>query len=216
MEDKRKGTDRAFIVYIVILFLWNAGILFAPFAAHLGMNDMASFLYNFYSFDHQWIYRSTCIFSDWTIGDCIEDGEEVYTVYTNNGVMLWEGSFEYDKEQIGLNKAEKVIRDGVIGYKFAVDTRDVGFYLTMFLGGLVAEKTGWTKKKELPSRLYIFLAVLFIGLDGGGQLFDLWESTNTIRIITGFFGGFVIPFYLFPILNALRGQRAQRGFVFLQ
>lgn len=46
---------------------------------------------------------------------------------------------------------------------------------------------------ELNERLLflIFIGILPIGVDGLGQLFGFWESTNIIRFITGLLAGFV-------------------------
>ena len=39
--------------------------------------------------------------------------------------------------------------------------------------------------------ILLIIAIIPIGVDGVGQLFGLWESTNIIRVITGLLIGFV-------------------------
>jgi len=59
--------------------------------------------------------------------------------------------------------------------------------LTMGLGLMVFYKI------ELDERFLILIAIgiVPIGVDGVGQLLNLWESTNIVRLITGLLAGFV-------------------------
>jgi uncharacterized membrane protein len=62
---------------------------------------------------------------------------------------------------------------------------------------------------ELNEKFLIALitAVIPIGIDGIGQLFRFWESTNLIRILTGFPVGIVCGIAIGIILDELRTMR---------
>jgi uncharacterized membrane protein len=58
---------------------------------------------------------------------------------------------------------------------------------------------------ELDTRVMVFLilAVAPIGIDGVGQLFQLWESTNLIRVISGILTGIICGIGLGIIIDEL-------------
>ncbi|MEM4728949.1 MAG: DUF2085 domain-containing protein [Thermoplasmata archaeon] len=59
----------------------------------------------------------------------------------------------------------------------------------------------------------ILLGLGPLGLDGGGQLLGLWESTNPVRIVTGALAGGVTGIalgYIFFVLESFLGERLGR------
>ena len=55
---------------------------------------------------------------------------------------------------------------------------------------------------------FLFLMLLFIfpmALDGAGQLFGFWESTNLIRFITGMLTGFICGVAIGIIIDEVKG-----------
>jgi uncharacterized membrane protein len=55
---------------------------------------------------------------------------------------------------------------------------------------------------------FIFLCFVPIGIDGVGQLFHLWESTNIIRIITGLIAGIITGIAIGVILDEIKTLKA--------
>ncbi|MCK5636856.1 MAG: DUF2085 domain-containing protein, partial [Thermoplasmatales archaeon] len=53
--------------------------------------------------------------------------------------------------------------------------------------------------------LVIFIGLIPIGIDGVGQLFGLWESTNIVRFITGLLVGIVCGISIGLIIDEVRG-----------
>lgn len=89
------------------------------------------------------------------------------------------------------------------GYQFPVCSRCMAIYAAMLIGGL-AMPFLWDKdSRQTPNVWILILAAIPIGIDGLTQLFGFRESTNEIRIITGTIIGFVIPFFLIPLVNDL-------------
>lgn len=86
-------------------------------------------------------------------------------------------------------------------HQLPVCARDTAIYAAMLVGGLALPFFIDTKSRKVPPIWIFVLAMIPIGIDGTTQLLGLRESTNEIRIITGGIIGFVIPFYLIPVLN---------------
>jgi uncharacterized membrane protein len=172
-----------FLIFILGIGLFDFLIFITPILAMLGFEEIANGLYFGFSFTcHQLNSRSICLFQDQTISDCT-----------------------YYKNTIDYTKTNEVIKDEKIGYKFPVCSRDIGIYFSMLLGGiafgLLNRKNLGTKK--VPPLIFLILAMIPIGIDGTGQLLGLWESSNFIRLVSGFIIGFVSSFYAIPILNHL-------------
>lgn len=79
----------------------------------------------------------------------------------------------------------------------------MAIYFSMLLATLLLPLFQKIESRRIPPPVILFLAAIPIGIDGLGQLFALWESTNLVRIATGALIGFVMPFYILPIANAL-------------
>jgi uncharacterized membrane protein len=71
--------------------------------------------------------------------------------------------------------------------QMAVCSRCFGIYLGILIGMVVA----LIKKINLTGKfvVIVLLSVLPLGIDGTGQLFGYWVSTNTLRLITGLLAG---------------------------
>ncbi|MCX6778270.1 MAG: DUF2085 domain-containing protein [Candidatus Micrarchaeota archaeon] len=86
-----------------------------------------------------------------------------------------------------------------------VCSRCFSFYAGMFIGALAFPfvRKGKPESTELPPLIFLILAMIPMGLDGGLQLIGLWESTNELRILTGLILGPVVSFFLIPLINDL-------------
>jgi uncharacterized membrane protein len=79
----------------------------------------------------------------------------------------------------------------------------MAIYAAMLVGGL-AMPFLWNKDgRKTPNLLILVFAALPTVIDGGTQLLGIRESTNSLRILTGAIIGFVIPFFLVPLINDL-------------
>jgi len=58
--------------------------------------------------------------------------------------------------------------------------------------------------------ILILIGLLPIGIDGLGQLFGFWESTNIIRLITGLLIGFVCGVAIGLIIDEIRDFKERR------
>lgn len=78
----------------------------------------------------------------------------------------------------------------VKGYQFPVCARCTG----LFLGQLLALVSipFYLKFSLIPFLVLAGVSVVFLGIDGVGQLKGHWESTNRRRLITGTLSGFFI------------------------
>lgn len=182
------------IAFVLLMFLFNFIVFLAPYLAIIGEDEFSSAIYSFFIlFDHQWPYRSLCIYDEgFFIGECIPRGFEdkvwLETRYTD-----WEsdydGNFEYNKNQVGLNRADVIILNEREGYKIPVCARDVGFYLGMFLGALLYFRF-FKKGDEFPF-VFILIVAAPIGVDGFLQLLTDYESLNLMRGAAGFASGYL-------------------------
>ncbi|MEM3364617.1 MAG: DUF2085 domain-containing protein [Candidatus Micrarchaeia archaeon] len=197
----------SFTLYMSFSLLLLAFTLGGPIAAHLGYSDVARGLYIAGEpLCHQWIYRSFCIFNasgTWSVGECIPhdyNGTAIVRTVFTPASHAWDGVFSYSVSQIGRNRAEMVQRDGMIGYKFVVCSRDTALYIGMVFAGLAFL---YIRRliPETPSLLFLFVGLIPMGLDGTAQLLGMWESTNLIRGLTGFIAGAFIGFYLVSLLS---------------
>ena len=172
------------------IYLFFAGLLaipmfLTPFLFYNSPNIFNS-IHTIYSpLCHQLTSRSFCFFpKKASVEDCYSSSE-----------------FKSSKERV-------VIKEGVKGYKFPVCSRDVGFYLALFIGGLYYTPSNSNKREskqnslvKTPPPIFLIIAILPLALDGMTQFIGLRESTNSIRLITGIIAGFVVPFYLIPMFS---------------
>ncbi len=84
----------------------------------------------------------------------------------------------------------------VLGHQLPVCARCTGIYFGAFLGSFFA-------RTESPPPLFLIAALIPMVLDGGTQLF-FRESTNLLRLGTGFTAGFAAIFYVYAGFSSKR------------
>ncbi|MCD6549328.1 DUF2085 domain-containing protein [Candidatus Micrarchaeota archaeon] len=168
------------VIYLVLTATFNTIIFTTPFI-YMYDRGIGEGVYRAFSFIcHQVPSRSFCIYPDaFAVSGC--------SAMTN-----------------GIVSVDPVLG---MGYKFPVCARCISFYTGMFIGGLMLlfiffRRGGYP---ILPVWLFIMF-IIPMGVDGTFQLLGFWESTNTVRVLTGFPAGFIVPFYLMPILDKSRAQ----------
>ncbi|MCX8195063.1 MAG: DUF2085 domain-containing protein [Candidatus Micrarchaeota archaeon] len=180
--------DRKKLPYFLLffaLFLLNTLIFLAPYLASIGDGESAGTLYFIFGPTcHQLASRSLCLFKSkadgsYFLGDCLPSP-----------------AFSPSKEE-AFDYPDKT------GYKFPVCARDTAIYFFMLIGLAALPFFQKIESDRWPDNLILIAAAIPIGVDGGGQLLGLWESTNLSRIITGAIIGTVLPFYILAILNSL-------------
>ena len=179
-----------YALFIAVMLVFNVLIFAVPFLAFSDPAGTESLYHIFGLSCHQLTSRSLCIFqspSGYRIDDC----------YAQQGVLAF-------------SKENQVIRDGELGYKIPVCARDIAIYLSMLAGGLLFPLFFKIDTVKFPNKWLLALALVPIAIDGTGQLFGMWESTNAMRLWTGAIAGFAIPFYLIPMLNAIVARFAPK------
>ncbi|HIH22435.1 TPA: DUF2085 domain-containing protein [Candidatus Micrarchaeota archaeon] len=172
---------KGFWLFIILTAVVTVPIFIVPLLVQ-SIPQVFSFTHDIYSPTcHQLTSRSLCYFP-------------------KNGSF---GSFEdcFSSPEFNESKAVSVNKFGTIGYKMPVCSRDVGIYSFMLVGGILFSFVRKKDEVALPPAIWLILALVPLGIDGTGQLLGFWESTNTMRIITGAIAGFVVPFYAIPLLN---------------
>ena len=191
-----KTYELAYYLYMAFFLLLIGSVFLIPLLAF--SNDMG-WAYGALSVTcHQKLSRSLCLFSEggsYWIADCLpQAGQFVNT--------------QADRTQI------RVENGGITGYKMPVCSRDIGLYLAMLIGGVVYPLVLDIKNRKVWPAIWLVLAVVPLGLDGGIQLVSelgllpfVYESTNAIRLLTGAIAGFVAAFYAIPMLvNLIHGK----------
>lgn len=108
-------------------------------------------------------------------------------------------SIEVLVARLGGQVPPRYTGDPVLGYKMAVCQRDVAIYGAMLLGvGLYALGRRWL---HAPANWVLALAAAPMGLDGGGQLIGLWESSPPSRVLTGAVFGLGLMWWALPRLG---------------
>jgi len=167
-----------YALYMGLCALFILPIFITPFLPALGAPGLFTIMQNLYAPTcHQLASRSICYFSDGTIDDCARNGTAV------------------------SGRQSEMHFDSIYGYKFPVCSRDVAIYGAMLLGGLLFPFAKRIDDRIVPPLIYFAVALVPIALDGGTQLIGLRESTNLLRMITGFIAGFAVPFYMIPMIN---------------
>ncbi len=182
---------------IIILLLLNFSVFIAPYLAYSG-NSFATSIYDFYiPLCHQYIYRSFCLFSDnsnslW-IDECIPHNEEksilIETRFTS-WPNTYDGVFHYNKDQVGLNRADYLIEGNIKGYKFPICARDTGFYLGLLIG-VVFYYLLFSDFDIFPFSYFLMSAVP-MAVDGFFQFFLNYEATVYFRFFTGIASGVLL------------------------
>ena len=103
------------------------------------------------------------------------------------------------------------------GNKLAVCSRCTGLYAGFALSVLLYPLARSLRRVDTPSRLWLFLAVLPIGVDWALGFFGLWANTHLSRFMTGALFSAVAAVYVLPglidlgqsIVRRRRGARLQ-------
>ncbi len=138
-------------------------------------------------------------------------GNLLYLLFRPSCHQLPERSFFLGGPQIAYTLAELTERVGFevplrfvgspqVGYKLAYCQRCAGIYAGWFLAGLafIAVRR---RLKRLPWVALILLA-LPMAIDGGMQLFGVFESIWQRRLVTGLLFGIGVVWFAFPMIEA--------------
>lgn len=191
-----KSEQMVYLVYVVFFLLLVGTVFMVPILAFHQDMDWA---YNAYGYTcHQKISRSICIFNNtngFQLGDC--------TPQIGNFI-----DSKIDKTTTGIGNQSE------FGYKIPVCARDVGIYGSMLLGAIAYPFVRKLEDRKVYPAIFLVLAIVPLGIDGSVQLLSelgflpfIYESTNMIRLATGFVAGFASSFYAIPILMNMFGGR---------
>jgi uncharacterized membrane protein len=191
---------RHYMTFFNSLVLLYFGLpLLAPVFMQAGVTPPARIIYSLYGTTcHQLAFRSWFLFGDQNAYPRAAAGVASMTTYEQAT-----GNHPED-----LVTARSFIGDQATGYKVALCQRDMAIYGSILLFGLIFVAAG-KAIRGLPWYIWIFLALVPIGLDGVGQLlsqppFNLIpyrESTPFLRTLTGFLFGFTTAWFAYPIVE---------------
>jgi uncharacterized membrane protein len=191
---------RHYMTFFNSLVLLYFGLpLMAPVFMQAGVTPPARIIYSLYGTTcHQLAFRSWFLFGDQNVYPRAAAGVASVTTYEQAT-----GNHPED-----LVTARSFIGDQTTGYKVALCQRDMAIYGSILLFGLIFVASG-KAIRGLPWYIWIFLALVPIGLDGVGQLlsqppFNLIpyrESTPFLRTLTGFLFGFTTAWFAYPIVE---------------
>ncbi len=193
-------TREAYIygIYVLLFALLVGLIIVTPI---LSFSQDTSVLYKAFSYTcHQKISRSLCVFSDgknYWIGDCTPQDSVFVDTAADSATI---------KEEYTSGTTT------IIGYKMPVCSRDVGIYGAMLLAALIYPLFRDINEKKVWPAIWLILAIVPLALDGTIQLISefgflpfVYESTNAMRLFTGFLAGFAASIYAIPILMNMFG-----------
>ncbi|NWQ39357.1 DUF2085 domain-containing protein [Bacillus sp. EB106-08-02-XG196] len=92
----------------------------------------------------------------------------------------------------------------VSGEVLAVCARDTGIYIGIFSTLIYLHFSKRKQSITIPSIKVSFLLLLFLVpliIDGLGSYLNVFESTNVRRLVTGTLFGFVLPYFIYPLLS---------------
>jgi uncharacterized membrane protein len=190
--------ERSLIIYgavVAVLIIFLSLVAYTPMHAHEDEEGSLALYSGLSIFCHQKLSRSICVFEDGSIAECTE--------HTGKYVPG-------DRDEISTMK------NGLLGYKFPICARDIGLYGFLLVGAIIYALLFRLDEKGMYPPILLILAIVPISIDGGMQFLSSmgvyvlgveYESTNLIRFLTGAIAGFAVPFYLFPILNRMFGER---------
>jgi uncharacterized membrane protein len=191
---------RHYMAFFNSLVLLYFGLpLLAPVFMQAGITPPARIIYSLYGTTcHQLAFRSWFLFGDQNAYPRAAAGVASMATYEQTT-----GNHPED-----LVTARSFIGDQATGYKVALCQRDMAIYGSILLFGLIFVASG-KAIRGLPWYIWIFLALVPIGLDGVGQLlsqppFNLIpyrESTPFLRTLTGFLFGFTTAWFAYPIVE---------------
>ncbi len=89
------------------------------------------------------------------------------------------------------------------GHSFAVCARCFGIYAGLFFGFLLYPLLRGIEETEPFPRLWLFLAMIPMGVDWSLGFFEIWENTHWSRFTTGAILGIVCGLFIVPALVEL-------------
>jgi uncharacterized membrane protein len=101
-------------------------------------------------------------------------------------------------------KAERTIF--VFGAKMAVCARCFSIYLGLFVGTLLVPLYNKIESPRIPDIKVALLSLVPLAADGITQLAGFRESTNELRLVTGFLFGIIFISYLIPLALVRLGE----------
>lgn len=88
-------------------------------------------------------------------------------------------------------------------HPFAVCSRCLGVYFGLFGGFLIYPFFKRIEDIEPPRRMWLFLALIPMGIDWSLGVFGIWENTHFSRFATGIVLGVVCALFIVPALIEL-------------
>lgn len=85
-------------------------------------------------------------------------------------------------------------------HAFAVCSRCFGIYFGLLTGFIIYLFIRKIEEIEPFSRIWLFLALIPMGIDWGLTAFDIWENTHLSRFITGLILGVTCAIFIVPAL----------------
>ena len=166
-------------IYLFFLILFIVPIYITPFIHDSSFTQLS---YSFYHLTcHQILERSFCYFPDKpSIEDCTIDSSA--------------GS---------LDRSTITYKEGYIGYKFPVCSRDITLYTGALISAILFLFLRKGKESEILKLRWFLLAIAPLAIDGIGQLLGFWHSNNLVRALTGLIAGLAFSFYAIPLLVVL-------------
>lgn len=197
-QKESKSKHRWLLIAILFLLLmYLGGAFLAPVMMKTGHSRFGLTIYKAYRLAcHQLTYRSIFLF-----------GEQAFYPLELAGVK---GLKTYQEligsEKVDVEFAKSFVGNEQTGYKVALCQRDIAIFLSMFIFVLIYAFFG-KRIKPVPWWVWLFLAVMPIGLDGLSQLISqmrlTWlsclpvrESTPILRILTGSLFGFISAWFI--------------------
>lgn len=89
------------------------------------------------------------------------------------------------------------------GHQFGVCSRCTGLYVGFAVAALVYPLARSLKRTDTPSRLWLILAALPLGVDFALSYFSIWQNNQLSRFSTGALLSSVAAFYIMPGLVEL-------------
>lgn len=183
-----RGVDRIILVLasrwlLLATLFWGFYVglpLLAPIFMELGWTAPAKLIYT--------VYRPAC-------------HQRPDRSYFFGGEQFVYSTEELAQAGVDVGPFSRDIGNEAVGWKVAFCERDVAIYGSILLAGLVfAVVRRWRGRWLLPFRYYLLFLVP-MGIDGGLQLFGVYESNWILRTVTGALFGLGSVLFAYPYLD---------------
>ncbi|MBN1785672.1 MAG: DUF2085 domain-containing protein [Candidatus Methanofastidiosa archaeon] len=94
----------------------------------------------------------------------------------------------------------------LFGEKMAVCARCFGIYVGLLIGTVAIPIYGKIEKIRVPDYRLALLSLVPLAIDGFSQLSGLRESSNELRLLTGFLFGLMFISYFIPLVLVRMGE----------